>query len=214
MILFPNGIYITHEENLCLLHVETNPQAWLLAAIQHLAEVYQEKLINQWLPRLRADPDVGPVPANDQAIVDLIMVHPTYRTRFQADAEASEPPYHYNVDRFEGIVPLFGRGPHRIPGNATVILFPNGISISDLGCNCILAYVRYLDDCILGALLGWINRGKKKMIRQYQPVLIADPSVATIPADEAELIGVITARDDYETIPQQIQRVKSAQQAV
>ena len=57
---------------------------------------------------------------------------------------------------------------------------------------------------LAGDVLGQVNRGKKKMIGQYQQVLFDDSTVTTIPATEDGLIDMITNRPDYETIPQQI----------
>ena len=93
------------------------------------------------------------------------------------------------------------------------MLASKGLAIPDLLADCILAYVQDLEDWILGVLLGYINRGRKKMLRQYQPVLMADPDVATFPATEDGLIQFITARDDYQTLPTQLQEVREASQA-
>jgi len=58
----------------------------------------------------------------------------------------------------------------------------------------------HLDDWVLGALLGHINRGKKKIIREWQPKLFADPNVSNIPANEDQLIQVIANHPDYKTL--------------
>jgi len=97
---------------------------------------------------------------------------------------------------FEGTI---GRSP-RDPSTATITLFPDGVEIPDLGCNCILAYSQDLDNGIIGALLGHINRGKKKMIQQYHPIILADPSVTTMPGTEDGLINMIVARSDYQRL--------------
>ena len=72
--------------------------------------------------------------------------------------------------------------------------------MDDQDCGCILAYVQDLDDWIIGALLGQINRGKKNMIREWKPIILADPSVTTMPATEDGLITMIVARDDYQRL--------------
>ena len=199
MILFPSGISITEAEYKSLLHVEADPEQWLVDAVREKAQARREALINEWRPRLFADPTVTTLPADAVALAQLIMARPDYQSRAQADANAGETPYLHNIARFAGLRP---RGSERIGDLAgpTVTLVPTGIDISDLDRDCILAYVQDLDDWVLGALLGHINRGKKKMIRQYQPVLMADPDVATIPANEDELIEVITARADYKPL--------------
>ena len=47
------------------------------------------------------------------------------------------------------------------------------------------------------ALVGKINNCKKRMIQQWHPKLMADPSVESIPANEDDLVALIVARDDY-----------------
>jgi hypothetical protein len=51
-----------------------------------------------------------------------------------------------------------------------------------------------------GAVLGRINKGKKKMLAQYHPIIMADPSVTTMPATEDGLINMIVARSDYQRL--------------
>jgi hypothetical protein len=84
-----------------------------------------------------------------------------------------------------------------------VTLFPSGLNCSDADANCILAYVQDLDDWVLGAILGRINKGKKNMIRQYLPIIFADPNTPDAPATEEGLIGAIASRPDYMTMPDQ-----------
>jgi len=196
MKLFPNGIKITQTEYTALLHVEADPERWLLAAIKEKARLRQEALINEWRPKLFADQSLKEIPADVYALAKLIMARTDYKSRAQADAECTPPelPYRHNIARFEGNI---RRGVARIPSAATVTLFPNGIDIPDLDCDCILAHVQDLDDWVLGALLGHINRGKKKIIREWQPKLFADPNVSNIPANEEQLIQVIVNHPDY-----------------
>jgi hypothetical protein len=208
MILFPTGIGITDVEHKGLLHLETDPEAWLRETISEKARARREALIKAWRPRLFADPAVAEVPADADALVQLIMARAGYRTRLQSDAERIPPelPYRHNIDRFNGNI---RRGVPRDPAAATIVLFAEGIDLPDSECGCILAYVQDLDDWVLGALLGHINRGKKKIIAQYEQVLRDDPNVAAIPATEDGLIEVLTGRSEYETIPQQILRINS-----
>ena len=212
MILFPAGIKIARTEYQCPLHVESNPAQWLVKTIFDKAMRRRDALLLDWTPKLLADPNIAEIPADVNALLELIMSHPDYRPRLQADAELDppEPIRRYNIARFEGrtarVSGNIQRGLARTPNTATLELASTGIEIPDLLANCILAYVQDLEDWILGALLGHINRGKKKMIAQYQPVLMADPDVLTFPATEEELIQVITSRTDYETLPAQLAR--------
>ncbi len=196
MRIFPTGIQITDAEHKSILHIVESPEQWLLDTLNEKARLRREALINEWRSRLFADPTVIELPADANAFVALVMARPDYRSRTQADAETVPPviPIRHNTTKFES-------RPGR--GRADVSLFPTGIEISQLDVDGILAYVQDLNDWILGALVGQINRGKKKIIRQYQPVLMSDPDVITFPANEEGLIEVITARADYKTLPEQ-----------
>jgi hypothetical protein len=79
-------------------------------------------------------------------------------------------------------------------------LFSSGITIPDLSGNCILAYVQNIEEWVYGGLLGMINRGKKKMIAKYHPIIMDDASVTVMPATEDGLITMILARDDYQRL--------------
>ena len=153
----------------------------------HLQTCRRHRCRIEWRPRLFADQNLKEIPADARALAQLIMARPDYKSRAQSDAKVGEFPYRHNLDRFNA----------QTRTGVTVMLFPTGIDIPDLDCNCILAHVQDLDDWVLGALLGHINRGKKKMIREWQPKLFADPNVSNIPANEDQLIQVIVNRPDY-----------------
>ena len=55
------------------------------------------------------------------------------------------------------------------------------------------------DAWIQDAVTGKINNCKKRMIEQWRPIVFADDSVATIPANDDDFIALIVARDDYKT---------------
>jgi hypothetical protein len=204
MIIFSNGIAITDTENKSLLHMVANPEAWLLAAITEKARVRRDALIAEWRPRLFADASVTELPADDEALCALIMARDDYKTRLQQDAaqDPPEPLYKHNTAKFEGTsrVGMTVRRPDRVPGDATVTLFASGIDLTDTDVNCIMAYIQDLDDWVIGALMGQVNRGKKKMIAKYEPIIRADPSVTTMPATEDGLINMIVARADYQRL--------------
>jgi len=201
MIIFPTGIAITDTEHKSLLHVVSDPETWLLDAITEKAKARRDALIKEWEPRLFADPAVTELPADVHELCDLIMDRSDYKSRFQSDAAQDPPvvPDRYNMAKFEGTsrVGLTVRRPDRVPNDATVILFPSGIDLSDIDSKCILAYVQDLDDWIIGALMGQINRGKKKMVEAWKPIILDDPDVTTMPATEEGLINMIVSRDDY-----------------
>ena len=56
---------------------------------------------------------------------------------------------------------------------------------------------------VQGAVDGKINGCKGRMINQWRPILNADDSVESIPADDDKLIAVIVARDDYKDMETQ-----------
>jgi len=202
MIIFPTGIAITDMENKSLLYMVSNPEEWVLNAITEKAKSRRNALIKEWEPRLFADPAVTELPADAHELCALIMARDDYKTRLQQDA-VEDPPVALNkhaTAKFEGIsrVGLTVRRPDRVPSDATVTLFPSGMDLSDIDCDCILAYVQDLDDWVIGALMGQINRGKKKMIETWKPIILADPDVTTMPATEDGLINMIVARDDYQ----------------
>ena len=204
MIIFPSGIAITDIENRSLLHIVSDPEAWLLAAITEKSRLRRDALIAEWRPRLFADASVTTIPADSEALCELIMARDDYKTRLQQDA-AEDPPVPLNrhaTAKFEGTsrVGMTVRRPDRVPGDATVTLFASGIDLTDIDSKCILAYVQDISDWVIGALMGQINRGKKKMIAKYEPIIRADPSVTTMPATKDGMITMILARDDYQRL--------------
>ena len=56
-----------------------------------------------------------------------------------------------------------------------------------------------IDTWIQGAVTGKINNCKKRMINTWRPIIFADDSVASIPANDDDFIALIVARDDYKT---------------
>jgi hypothetical protein len=188
---FSEGIKITENEYKCLLHVVADPEAWLLAILANKSRRRRAALIDGWLPALYADSSVTELPASDDELCGLIMARDDYTTRLQQDA-AQDPPVvatRHNIVKFESV-----------SRDSPVTLFASGINLADIDTNCILAYVQHLDDWIIGALMGMVNRGKKKMIKQYHPIIMADASVTTMPATEDGLIAMILARDDYQRL--------------
>ena len=56
-----------------------------------------------------------------------------------------------------------------------------------------------IDTWIQDAVTGKTNNCKKRMINTWRPIVFADDSVATIPANDDDFIALIIARDDYKT---------------
>ena len=189
MILFSSGIVLTANENSTLLHMVPDAEAWLTGSIADKAKLRQDALIEEWRPRLYADSSVTELPADSDDLATLILARSDYRTRLQQDA-AADPVVAtstHNKDRYDAVT----------RSGSTVTLFSSGITIADLSGNVTLAYIQNLEEWVYGALLGMVNRGKKRMIRKYHPIILADPSVTTMPATEDGLITMILARADY-----------------
>ena len=55
------------------------------------------------------------------------------------------------------------------------------------------------DAWIQEAVTGKIANCKKRMINTWRPIIFADDSVASIPANDDDFIALVVARDDYKT---------------
>ena len=192
MDLFASGIVLTVNENSCLLHMVSDAEAWLSGAIAEKAALRRDSLIEEWRPRLYADDSVNELPANPDDLATLILARSDYRTRAQQDAAADPviPTSTTQKDKYDAVS----------RSGSTVTLFSSGITIADLSGNCILSSVQNLEEWAIGALMGQVNRGKKKMIAQYHPIIMDDASVTTMPATEDGLITMILARSDYQRL--------------
>ena len=190
MNIFSSGIVLTANENSCLLHIVSDAEAWVSSAITEKARLRRDALIEEWRPRLYADDSVTELPANSDDLATLILARSDYKTRLQQDS-AADPVRATSTtqkDKYDAVT----------RSGSTVTLFSSGITIADLSSNCILAYVQNIEEWVYGGLLGMINRGKKKMIAKYQPIIMADASVTAMPATEDGLITMILARADYQ----------------
>jgi hypothetical protein len=193
MNIFSSGIILTANENACLLHMVPDAEIWVTSTISEKITLRRDALINEWRPRLYADESVTELPAESSALVTLIMARSDYKTRLQQDAEIT--PAETGVsrtpkDKYASVT----------RSGSTVTLFSSGINLADTDANCILAYVQDIEEWVIGALMGQVNRGKKKMIAQYHPIIMSDASVTTMPATEDGLITMILARSDYQRL--------------
>ena len=192
MIIFPTGIVLTANENSSLLHVVPDAETWLSSTITEKARLRRDALNEEWRPTLYADASVTELPANPDDLATLILARSDYKTRVQQDA-AADPAVATSTtqrDKYDAVS----------RSGSTVTLFSSGITIPDLSANCVLAYIQNLEEWVIGALMGQVNRGKKKMISQYHPIIMADSSVTTMPATEDGLITMILARSDYQRL--------------
>ena len=187
MIIFSSGIVLTANENSSLLHMVPDAEAWVTNTIAEKSQRRRDALIEEWRPTLYADASVTELPADDDDLATLILARSDYQTRVQKDAAISEPINTFQRDKYAAVT----------RSGSTVTLFSSGITIADLSANCILAYVQNLEEWVIGALMGQVNRGKKKMIAKYHPIIMDDDSVTTMPGTEDGLITMILARADY-----------------
>jgi hypothetical protein len=72
-----------------------------------------------------------------------------------------------------------------------------GIEISAADIEALQHDLLNIEDWINAAVAGKVAACKGRLIDQWLPVIIADRSVTTIPADEAAIIDLITSRADY-----------------
>ena len=56
-----------------------------------------------------------------------------------------------------------------------------------------------INDWIQQAVVGKVNNCKKRMITTWRPIVFADDSVATVPANDDDFIAMVIARADYKT---------------
>ena len=192
MIIFASGIVLTANENACILHLASDGEGWLNGVIAEKSRLRRDALIEEWRPRLYADSSVIELPANSDDLATLILARSDYRSRVQRDA-LTDPVTATSTNHREAYGAVTRSG-------STVTLFSGGINLADLAGNCILAYVQNLEEWVIGALMGQVNRGKKKMIAQYHPIIMADSSVTTMPATEDGLITMILGRSDYQRL--------------
>jgi len=192
MLIHSSGIVLTANENSTLLHMVSNAEAWVTSTISEKARLRRDALIEAWRPVLYADASVTELPANSDDLATLILARSDYRTRAQQDAAADPvvPTSTTQKDKYDAVT----------RSGSTVTLFGSGINLADLTGNVILAYIQNLEEWVIGALMGQVNRGKKKMIAQYHPIIMADSSVTTMPATEDGLITMILARSDYQRL--------------
>ena len=147
------------------------------------------------------DPDITSIPADHTSFIDLVTSRSYYKTRAQRDAEA--------VAMSNGKVKIHSpenkeRFNTRGVELGSVIIFPSGLELPDQAPAIIESLIQDLEDWILGGLLGKISKGRQQIIRQYEPILIADPDVSSYPANTDDLIQMIMERADYKTLPEQI----------
>lgn len=78
-----------------------------------------------------------------------------------------------------------------------MIVIAEGIEISSSDVQCLQNDLLDIEEWIKGAIRGKISKCKQRLLREWQPRLLLDSDVQTIPAEETALIEYITSRADY-----------------
>ena len=188
MNIYSSGIVITENENKGILHLVADVEATIRASLTAKIATRKDALIEGWRNTLLADASVTSLPASIDGQVELILARSDYKTRLQQDAET--PVLAVSTVSRDAYAATSRSG-------TTVTLFDGGITIADLDGNAVLAYVQNLEEWVMGALLGHINRGTKRLINTWEPILMADASVTSLPATKDAWIETVTARSDY-----------------
>ncbi len=71
------------------------------------------------------------------------------------------------------------------------------VQISDREEACLKNDLMDVDDWVQKAVIGKINNCKKRLIREWQPKMFADPSVTSIPGDEDGFVDAVFAHPNY-----------------
>lgn len=69
------------------------------------------------------------------------------------------------------------------------------ISVTDL--KCLKNDLLDPEEWFVKALTGKINKCKKRLIRQWYPILMKDPEVISIPGNEEEFLNFVFSHPDY-----------------
>lgn len=185
MELFSTGFKLRATEYQAMQHLTPDPEQWFRDALTDKITARKEALIREWMPILHADPDIENLPADENALVALIIGRSDYKTRTQQDAINEVSESRHNRDTYDKAA------------HDGVTMFSGGVTVSDSDANTLSAYLQNIEEWAVGAIMGNVNRGKKHMITKYRPIILADPDVETMPATDDGLITMIVARADY-----------------
>ena len=79
-----------------------------------------------------------------------------------------------------------------------MIIFPQGIEVSETDALCLKNDILGIEEWLSAALAGKISSCKDRLFREWHPRLLRDPDVNQIPGEERELVDFITSRSDYQ----------------
>tara|TARA_R110002110_G_scaffold344819_1_gene554747 strand:+ start:295 stop:561 length:267 start_codon:yes stop_codon:yes gene_type:complete len=72
------------------------------------------------------------------------------------------------------------------------------IEISEQDSKVLLNDLEDVDRWVRGAIMGKVANCRKRLLEEWTPKLMADPTVKDMPADQSRLIDLILSRDDYQ----------------
>ena len=78
-----------------------------------------------------------------------------------------------------------------------MIIFTNGITISDSDYAALKHDLLDVEDWVQGAIDGKVAACKGRMISAWTPVLFSDPDVSSLPATEAGMVDLISKHPEY-----------------
>ncbi len=70
-----------------------------------------------------------------------------------------------------------------------------------------------INDWIQEAITGKVNSCKKRMVNEWRPILFADESVSSIPANDDDFIALVVTRPEYKTRSERKAENKSIENA-
>jgi len=76
-----SNIEITEQDANILLNDLEDVDKWVRAAILGKIANCRTRLINEWTPRLMADPNVKDIPADQTLLINLILARDDYKNR-------------------------------------------------------------------------------------------------------------------------------------
>lgn len=84
--LLPGGYEISTADLRCLANDLLDIDAWVNGAIAGKVAACKSRLLDEWYPRLLADPDVPVIPGDESALIALITRRPDYQNRSSREA--------------------------------------------------------------------------------------------------------------------------------
>ena len=82
------------------------------------------------------------------------------------------------------------------------------MELSETDKKCLENDLLDIEDWIVKAIIGKINNCKKRFLNEWYPKLMADPNVDSIPANEKDLVEMVTSRPDYKNRKKRDKEIK------